>query len=97
MQAMVSRYAGVHPEADELDDVVRKTALSLSGAAGFVSFLAVEAGADLLVTVAIFETREDLVAAASRAKTQPASPSPTTAPLPAPEVMTGEIVFQKGL
>jgi hypothetical protein len=92
MQAMVSRYAGVHPEADELDDVVRRTALSLSDAAGFVSFLAVEARADLLVTVAIFETREDLVAAA-RAKTRPASHEP----LPAPEVMTGEIVFQKGL
>jgi hypothetical protein len=93
MQAMVSRYAGAHPEADELDGVVRRTALSLSDAAGFVSFLAVDAGADLLVTVAIFETREDLEAAATHAKTRPASPDP----LPAPEVTTGEIVFQKGL
>lgn len=95
MYAMVRQYVGVHMDANELDDALRQTALSLSDTPGFVSFLAVEAGADLLVTLTVFETQEALVEATASAETWPASPSQE--PLPVPEVMTGEIVFQRGL
>lgn len=95
MYAAVRRYEGVRMEAGELDGAMRRTARALSDAPGFVSFLAIEAEADRLVTVTVFETRETLDEATAGAETQPAPAR--QAPLPDPDVTTGEIVYQRGL
>lgn len=96
MHATVRRYEGVLESAEELDQAFRGAAWLLSDTPGFVSFLVLEGGPNVLLTVGIFEDRECLESALALEETDPSWP--LAARLPADtQATTGEIVFQKGL
>ncbi len=96
MYAAIRRYEGVTTETKELTQAARHLASGLSGAHGFVSFLIVEAEEGVLTTVSIFEDQHslkdaDLLVLASL-------PNHLAALLPeSPQIITGEIISQRGL
>ncbi len=96
MYVAISRFEAVSGTGDELTQVARQLAARLSRLPGFVSFLMVEAGADIVTTITIFEDEASLkesegltsASLAHRLDSLPVRPIQST---------IGRLTFQKGL
>ena len=96
MNATIRRYAGVTGMTEELALAIRQLASSLSRAPGFVSFVVLEEETGVLATVSIFEDQPSLRDADGQVRAS--LPYTLAALLPDnPQVITGEIVFQRGM
>lgn len=96
MHATIHRYQGTGDRTEELARAVCQVASGLSRVRGFVSCVVLEAGPGILTTVSIFEDQSGIKEArglfeASFAERHGHLLSG------APQVSSGEIVFQRGL
>jgi hypothetical protein len=96
MHATIRRYEGVSGASGEPDQVARQVAAKLSGARGFVLYIALDAGQGILATVSIFEDQDGLEDADRLAAVTLAERLGVLHPAHV-QVTTGEIVFQRGL
>ena len=96
MHATIRWYEGVVGTTEELAEAARQLASTLSQSRGFVSWVVLKAEAGVFATVSIFEDRTSLgqadqVAEASLLEQWGRLISED------PQVISGEIVFQRGL
>ena len=96
LHATICRYDDVTGSTEDLALAGRQLASALSAAPGFVSYALLDAGDGVLVSVSVFEERTDLEAANQLMRAW--EMDQTVAPLPVrPQILTGEVVVQKGM
>jgi hypothetical protein len=96
LHATVCRYDGVTGPADDVMRAGRLLASTLSRAPGFVAYALLDAGPGALLSINVFENPIELEAADQLVLSWAAHHLSTIAPH-APEVITGEVIVQRGM
>jgi hypothetical protein len=96
MHAVIRRYDHLAGMPHDLRRAGRALAAHLSGATGFVSYAALDAGVGVLAWVTFFETEADLRAAAPLVEAWEAEHLGALLPQP-PQITGGEVVVQRWL
>ena len=96
MHATICRHEDIAGSTEEVMHAGRRLAMALSKLPGFVTYALLEAGDGVLASVSVFETSATLVAAGRLVGQWVAEG--LAALLPSrPQVLTGEVVVQKGM
>ena len=96
MYASIYRFTGVASATADVLRAARQLAAALSRRSGFVSYALLEASDHVGLSVTVFETRADLLAANRFAEAWAAERLPGWAAGPA-QITTGEIIVQQGM
>jgi hypothetical protein len=96
MYAMIRRYGRVAGSSDDLASACRALAAVLAKAPGFISYAVLDAGDGACATVSTFERQADLDAADQLVGRWIAENLAGLLP-DAPQVISGEVIAQKGI
>jgi len=96
MFSVVRIFEGGGHTASDVPETARARVEALGRTTGFVTLLAIKGDDGALLTVEIFETRDDM-RAAQRAAVRDALLSPSEGGPEGARTIAGEIVFQRGL
>jgi hypothetical protein len=96
MHATIRLYESVTSTTEECERLGRQTATCLGQAPGFVSYVLLENGRDVLATISFFEDRASLEDADRAVEAAIAQKSGASSAEPS-RIISGEVLFQRGM